>query len=114
MIRSMRGVVVACLAVFLAAMFTGRSSTSPGTALRIAAVAPFSVQGSGFRAQERVQVVAKVRGRHVKAVRATATGTFRVRFLGVSATACTGYVVRAIGNKGSRAYLRHVPECADP
>ena len=110
----MRGVVVAALAVFLAAMFTGRSSTSPGTVLRVAGVAPFSVQGSGFRARERVRIVAKVGGRHAKAVRATATGTFRVRFVGVSAPACTGYVVRATGNKGSRAYLRHVPECADP
>lgn len=110
----MRGAVVACLAVFLAAMFTGRSSTSPGAALRVAAAAPFSVRGSGFRAKERVQVVAKIGGRHIKAVRATATGTFRVRFVGVSAPACTGYVVRATGNKGSRAYLRHVPECANP
>ena len=113
----MRGAVVATLAVYLAllaASASGGGSTSPRATLRVAAVAPFSVRGSGFRAQERVQVVAKVKGRHVKAVLATATGTFRVRFVGVSAPACTGYVVRATGNKGSRAYLRHVPECADP
>ena len=107
----MRGAVVAALAVFLAAMFTGRSSTSPGTAVRVADVAPFSLRGSGFRAQERVRIVAQVRGRHVKAVVATATGTFRVRFVGVSVPACAGYLVRATGNKGSRAYLRHLPEC---
>ena len=110
----MRGAVVAALAIFLAAMFTGRSSTSPGTALHVADVAPFSVRGSGFRAQERVRVVAQVRGRHVKAVQATATGTFRVRFVGVAVPACTGYLVRATGNKGSRAYVRHVPECPAP
>jgi len=113
----MSGAVVATLAVYLAllaAASSGGGSTSPRATLRVATVAPFSVRGSGFRAQERVQVVAKVAGRHVKAVRATATGTFRIRFVGVSAPACTGYVVRATGNKGSRAYVRHVPECADP
>jgi hypothetical protein len=112
----MRGAVVATLAVYLALLAAASSGggSTPRAALRVANVAPFLVQGSGFRARERVQVVAKVGGRHAKAVRATATGTFRVRFLGVSAPACTGYVVRATGNKGSRAYLRHVPECADP
>ena len=110
----MRGAVVAVLAIFLAAMFTGRSSTSPGTALRVADVAPFSVRGSGFLAQERVRIVAQVKGRQVKAVLAAATGTFRVRFVGVSVPACTGYLVRATGNKGSRAYVRHVPECPAP
>jgi hypothetical protein len=69
------------------------------------------VRGAGFRAKERVRVVAQVNGRHVKTVLATATGTFAARFVGVSQSSCAGYLVRATGNKGSRAYLRHVPEC---
>jgi hypothetical protein len=110
----MKAAVVAALAVFLAlpaAASSGGSASSPRAALRVADVAPFSVRGSGFRAQERVRIVAQVRGRHVKAIVATATGTFRVRFVGVSLPACAGYLVRATGNKGSRAYLRHIPEC---
>ena len=108
----MRGAVVAALAVFLAAMFTGTqlhlARRRPARRRRRALLgARLRIPGAGARS-----VVAKVRGRHVKAVRATATGTFRVRFVGVSVPACTGYVVRATGNKGSRAYLRHVPECA--
>jgi hypothetical protein len=113
----MRGAVVATLAVYLGLLAfapSGGGSTSSRATLRVVNVAPFSVRGSGFRAHERVQVVAKVSGRHVKAAVATATGTFRVRFLDVSVSACAGYLVRATGNKGSRAYLRHVPECADP
>jgi hypothetical protein len=113
----MRGAVVATLAVYLALLAfapSGGGSTSPRAALRVADVAPFTVRGSGFRAQERVRIVAQVRGRHVKGVVATATGTFRVRFVGVSVPACAGYVVRATGSKGSRAFVRHIPECADP
>jgi hypothetical protein len=110
----MRGSLVATLAVFLllpAAASSGRGSTSAGTALRVADLTPFSVRGSGFRARERVRIVAQVEGRHVKTVRATATGIFKARFAGVSIPACAGYLVRATGGKGSRAYLRHVPEC---
>jgi hypothetical protein len=113
----MRGAVVATLAVYLALLAvaaSGGGSSSRDTALRVADTAPFSVRGTGFRAQERVRVVALVRGRHVKAVVATATGTFRVRFVSVSVPACDGYFVRATGNKGSRAYLRHIPECPAP
>lgn len=110
----MRGALVATLAVFLllpAAASSGRGST-PATVLRIADVTPFVVRGSGFRPHERVRVVLKTKARRVKTVLATATGTFRVRFVGVSLRACVGYLVRATGNKGSRAYVRQVPECA--
>ena len=110
----MRGAVVA-LAVFLllpAATLPGRGSTSSSTTtLRVALFAPLSVRGAGFRAKERVRVVVQVKGRHVKTVLATATGTFLARFGGVSLPSCTGYLVRATGSQGRRAYLRHVPEC---
>ena len=113
----MRRAVVVLLVVYLAllaAASSGGRSASPRAALRVADVSPFSVRGSGFRPQERVRIVAQVSGRHVQAVVATAPGSFRVRFVDVSVPACVGYVVRATGNKGSRAAVRHVPECADP
>jgi hypothetical protein len=41
-------------------------------------------------------------------------GRFRAApaFIPVSVQGCTGYIVRAMGSKGSYAYLRHLPECA--
>jgi hypothetical protein len=68
------------------------------------------VRGNSFKSREKVRVVAQVQGRHVKTVRATAIGVFTVSFP-VSVQACTGYIVRAAGSKGSHAYLRHLPEC---
>jgi hypothetical protein len=47
----------------------------------------------------------------VKSVVATAAGVFIARFPTVSVQGCSGYIVRATGSKGSRAYLRHLPEC---
>jgi hypothetical protein len=110
----MRGVLVATLTAFLlmpAAAFSGRGST-PGTVLHIADVTPFVVRGSGFQSKERVRVVLRSNGRHVKTLVATPSGTFKVRFPGVSLRRCVGYFVRATGSKGSRAYVRLVPECA--
>lgn len=109
----MKGLVVLSLAVFAllpAASGTARPTASP--ALRVPDTTPFVVRGNSFKSRERVRVVAQVQGRHVKTVRATATGVFTVRFP-VSVEVCTGYIVRATGSKGSYAYLRHLPECAE-
>jgi len=35
-----------------------------------------------------------------------------LRFPGVSVRACAAYIVRATGNKGSAAYVRHQPACS--
>ena len=108
----MKSLVVLSLAVFVllpAASGIARPSATP--ALRVPDTAPFSVRGVRFKAREQVRVVAQVEGRHVKTVRATATGVFTVRFSTVSVQGCSGYIVRATGSKGSRAYLRHLPEC---
>jgi hypothetical protein len=109
----MRGVLFVALGVlFLAATaFSGTRSSSARPAVRVADFSPFVVRGAGFRADERVTVVAQVQGRHVKAALSGARGGFTVRFAAVSIRGCAGYLVRATGSKGSRAYLRHVPEC---
>jgi hypothetical protein len=109
----MKALVVLSLAVFAflpAASGTARPTASP--ALRVPDTTPFVVRGNSFKAREKVRVVARVQGRYVKTVRASAIGVFTVSFP-VSVQACTGYIVRATGSEGSYAYLRHLPECAE-
>lgn len=109
----MRGLLVASLAVCaLVPAGSGTATPAAQPALRVPDTTPFVVRGRSFRPSEKVRVVAQVDGVHVKFVRATATGVFIARFAGVSVRECTGYIVRATGSKGSRAYLRHLPECA--
>jgi hypothetical protein len=108
----MKGLVTASLAVLAllpAASGTARPTAAP--ALRVPDTSPFVVRGTSFKPREKVRVVAQVGGRHVQTVRATATGVFVARFIGVSVQGCKGYIVRATGSKGSYAYLRHLPEC---
>lgn len=109
----MKGLVVLSLAVF--ALLPAASGTARSTAatVRVPDTTPFVVRGNSFKSREQVRVVAQVQGRHVKIVRATATGVFTARFAGVSVKGCTAYIVRATGSKGSHAYLRHLPSCAE-
>jgi hypothetical protein len=109
----MKGLVVLSLAVFaLLPAVSGTARPTAPPALRVPDTTPFVVRGNRFKSREQVRVVANVQGRHVKTVRATATGVFTVRFP-VSVEVCTGYIVRATGSKGSHAYLRHLPSCAE-
>jgi hypothetical protein len=107
----MRGIVALTFAVLLLLPAIATGSSGAVASVRVADYRPFTVSGTEFKAKERVRVVAQVKGRHVKTVFATKTGVFTARFRGVSIRKCAGYVVRATGNKGSRAYLRHLPEC---
>ena len=109
----MKGLVVLSLAVF--ALLPAASGTARPTAatLRVPDTTPFAVRGNSFKSRELVRVVAQVGGRRVKTVRASATGVFTARFVGVSVKRCNGYIVRATGKKGSYAYLRHLPACAE-
>jgi hypothetical protein len=109
----MKGLVVLSLAVFaLLSAASGTARPTGSAALRVPDTTPFLVRGTSFKSREKVRVVAQVQGRHVKTVRASSIGVFTVRF-SVSVQACTRYIVRATGSKGSYAYLRHLPECAE-
>ncbi len=101
------------LVLVLVTLLTVVSSAAGKAALQVTAGSPFTVHGVGFAPGERVTLVAQIRGRHAKVVTATDAGTFTVRF-DVSLGPCPAYIVRAIGNLGSRAYLRTIPECAQP
>jgi len=78
-------------------------ATAGGAALRVRSFDPVSVQGSRFEQSEPVIVV--LDGVWSKHVRATSVGSFVVTFWAHSASRCDGYVVKAIGSRGSRARL---------
>ena len=67
-------------------------------------MAPVIVTGAGFIRREPVTVT--VRGAWVKRVRTDARGNFVARYPDVEISRCDGYVVTAVGSRGSRASLR--------
>src|SRR4051812_25170171 len=75
-------------------------------------VAPVSVDGSAFRARERVTLTVIARTVRTKDVTASAAGRFRTTFRRFSIGRCDAYMIRATGNRGSVAVLRVTPECA--
>lgn len=103
--RALGVIVVVLVAVAAAVAGTAR--------LQVTARAPFTVHGVGFAPGERVTIVAQVAGRHVKVVTVGEDGTFTIQF-DVSLGICPAYIVNATGNRGSRASLRLVHDCAYP
>jgi hypothetical protein len=101
-------IVAAAIALVLAGLGAGAASTRHPM-LRLAKPTPLEVVGSGFRARERVRVMAtKARVSATKHVRASRRGTFTVGFaFGVGH--CSGVRVLAVGNEGSRATLKRTP-----
>lgn len=75
--------------------------------------APFTVSGSGFKANEIVRIVVVSDSRYAAATRVRSDGTFALRIQSVKLPRCSAYLVRASGNQGSRAALRYrAPECS--
>lgn len=87
----------------------GAPAASTAPALQVRSFAPFSVTGTHFQPWEHVHVTLGSRAAHVMRVRATARGTFVATFRGVTVERCDGYVVRAVGSKGSVAVARARP-----
>jgi hypothetical protein len=98
------------------ATFVSAASAAPGQrpAIRLAAMSPFTVAGTHFIPGERVRVVVEARGPHVRTVTARPSGRFTAVFHGVSIPDCTGYLVFATGDRGSRARISLMPECPQP
>jgi hypothetical protein len=94
----------------------GAAPADASARARVAVVdtTPFTVRGAGFKPAERVALLVTVKSRWERTVVASSTGSFRVRFTGPTVTPCTGYFVRARGNRGSLAVLKVVPECPAP
>lgn len=91
-------------------------STGAATAPKVALVdrSPIVVHGSSFKAYEHVRIRVLAGGQSaLRAVRATARGSFTTRFGTLSVGTCASYWIRATGDRGSHALLRLLPECAN-
>jgi hypothetical protein len=78
----------------------------------VSAMKPFVVKGTHFKRGEIVRVETQLKGKHVRTVKASRKGVFVAKFLRLKATFCSGYHVRATGNKGSRAFTQRTSDCA--
>jgi len=104
----MGAVVAAAIALLVAGLGAG-STSNRHAALRLLQPAPVHVGGKGFKAGERVRVVAAMAQVSVtKHVRASSRGSFAVGFP-FAAGHCSGLRVMAVGNAGSRATLKRPP-----
>jgi hypothetical protein len=107
-------VLVLAAALGLVAV-SGGSGAESTARLRLAAIVPPVVAGTGFEPRERVVVTLAVRRAvRSKTVRASSAGSFAARFDPLLALEpCEGVVVaRATGSHGSRAVLRRA--CRPP
>lgn len=77
--------------------------------VNVTRVIPITVQGSGFRAGERVKVVVRSPAVYRKTVTATRRGRFTAAFR--RGSKCASIRVLATGNKGSRATAYVPPSC---
>jgi len=110
---AMGAVVAAALASSLAGLAHGSTSARHHPALRLVKPVPLEVRGSGFRAGERVRLVARAANfTSTKRLRASSSGSFAVAFR-LGASHCSGLLVIATGNAGSRTTLKRppLPEC---
>jgi hypothetical protein len=85
-----------------------------GPSLRVPDTAPFSVRGTGFVPSERVTVSVLS---HAKTAVVLANGTFLVHFWSLRVGDCQVYIVRAVGNRGTKATFRrrlNIEECGPP
>jgi hypothetical protein len=111
-----RGLAAIAATAVTAVMVTGTSggSARPLASLRLVRTEPFVVRGVGFKAREHARLTLTVANdQTVRRVIARAAGGFVVSFGVVPLSRCDGYLVVAVGNRGSRAALKRppLPEC---
>jgi hypothetical protein len=108
--RSMR-ILLTLLAVLVV---VPAAATATRPRVWLSSESPAVVRGTGFHAAEHVTVTVSGGGASLRrAVVATATGTFVARWQqSVQSGDCGAITVRAVGDAGSRAGLKIIPECA--
>lgn len=102
---------LACGGAVLASSLALAAPTAPPRIV-VTTTHPVAVYGTHFRPLERVRVVVTTgAGNGSRSVLANRAGSFRVRFGTLEVSACPWYRARAVGNHGSRAAARLLPEC---
>ena len=108
---ALAAVAAAALALVFAGIGAG-SAWSRHPALRLAKTAPLEIAGSRFRSRERVRVTIYVsQFRRARTVQASGTGSFVAAF-STNVDRCTEFSAVAVGNGGSRAVLKLLPQPA--
>lgn len=106
---------LAALVLLVLALLPVAASGSTRTArVTLPSRSPVTVQGTGFRPSERVAVTVSAKTTHRKSVTASRRGAFRTTFPGFSIGYCEAFAVRAKGSRGSSAFVKVIPECAQP
>jgi hypothetical protein len=101
--------VVAAAALALPGRRDGDASAARAASMRLVDFTPVTVRGRGFGARERVKVVVSFgagRTRWVGRARASRSGRFTATVPAARLSRCSGFVIRAIGDAGSRAAIR--------
>jgi hypothetical protein len=102
--------LLAAVLVAASAAAAGRGAEAAKPRLRVDALRPLVVVGTGFRAAETVRVTANAdEGFGAKSAQAGSAGRINVRFPKLKLGRCSEYLISAKGDKGSRAALRSVP-----
>lgn len=99
-------------AVAVAAVPPAAGERSVKPSLRLASLAPLTLRGTGFVPRERVRIEVSGTAAARRRTLALASGSFTVRFDGVALTRCDFVRVVAVGSRGSRAVLKHLPSPA--
>jgi hypothetical protein len=111
---SRRVVAVTVLALLAGAGPVAHVSARTRPALRLVAVSPVRVHGSGFHARERVRVRLEAGGARTvtRRVRATRRGGFTAGFARILIDRCSAFSITAVGRSGLVATLRRPrPQC---
>ena len=91
-------------------ILAGVASAATRPALQLASLRPLVVNGSHFRAKERVRVtVTTASATWKRSTVATRAGTFGIEIESVPLGRCGGFSVSATGSKGSSATLKRPP-----
>jgi hypothetical protein len=104
--------IVALAVLLLVLLPTTAGASRMPAFIDVSTMKPFVVKGTHFKRGETVRVTTQLKGKHVRTVKASRKGVFVARFLRLKATFCSGYHVRAIGNKGSHAFAQRISDCA--